>query len=63
MTPEHKTTIHLSDDQGHVLRRYLSAGTHPSRLLVRACIPLKADADGPAAWSDERSPSTRRPPG
>ena len=53
MTPKHKITIHLSDDQRHVLRRYLSAGTHPSRLLVRARILLKADADGPDAWGDE----------
>ena len=53
MTPKHKITIHLSDDQRHVLRRYLAAGTHSSRLLVRARILLKADADGPDAWSDE----------
>jgi len=53
MTPKHKITIHLSDDQRHLLRRFLSAGTHPSRLLVRARILLKADADGPEAWSDE----------
>ena len=53
MTPKHKITIRLSDDQRHILRRYLTAGTHPSRLLVRARILLKADADGPDAWTDE----------
>jgi biotin operon repressor len=53
MTPHHTITIHLSDDQRHILQRFLSAGTHPSRLLVRARILLKADADGPDAWSDE----------
>ena len=53
MTPKHKIAIHLTDDQRHILRRYLSAGTHASRLLVRARILLKADADGPDAWSDE----------
>lgn len=53
MTPNHKITIHLTDDQRHILRRFLSAGTHPSRLLIRARILLKADADGPDAWSDE----------
>ena len=53
MTPKHKITIRLSDDQRHLLRRFLTAGTHPSRLLVRARILLKADADGPDAWSDE----------
>lgn len=53
MTPNRKVTIYLSDDQRHTLHRYLSAGTHPSRLLVRARILLKADADGPDAWTDE----------
>lgn len=53
MTPNRKVTIRLSDDQRPVLHRYLSAGTHPSRLLVQARILLKADADGPDAWTDE----------
>ena len=54
MTPNRKITIRLSDDQRHNLQRFLSAGTHPSRLLVRARILLKADADGPDAWTDEQ---------
>ncbi len=53
MTPTHKVTIRLTDDQRQALQRSLHAGTHPSRLLVRARILLKADADGPDAWSDE----------
>ena len=53
MTPSHKVTIRLTDSQRQVLKRYLKTGTHPSRLLVRAQILLKADADGPDAWSDE----------
>src|SRR5215203_3288669 len=53
MTPAHKVSIRLSDDQRYILQRYLRTGTHPSRLLIRAQILLKADADGPDAWSDE----------
>ncbi len=53
MTPNRKITIRLSDDQRRTLQRFLSAGSHPSRLLVRARILLKADADGPDAWTDE----------
>lgn len=53
MTPKHKITIHLSADQRHILQRFLSAGTHPSRLLVRARILLRADAEGPDAETDE----------
>ena len=53
MTPNHKVTIHLSDDQRQTLHRYRHAGTHPARLVVRARILLKADAGGPDAWTDE----------
>jgi transposase len=53
MTPSHKVTVHLSGDQRQILRRCLRTGTHSSRLLIRAQILLKADADGPDAWSDE----------
>jgi transposase len=53
MTPSHKITIRLTDDQRNALRQYLYAGTHPARVIVRARILLKADADGPDAWSDE----------
>jgi transposase len=53
MTPSHKVTIQLSGDQRQILKRYLRTGTHSSRLLIRAQILLKADADGPDAWSDE----------
>lgn len=53
MTPSHKITIRLTGDQRQALRQYLHAGTHPARLVVRARILLKADADGPDAWSDE----------
>ena len=55
MTPAHKVTIRLTDDQHQALHRYSHAGTHPSRLLVRARILLKADAaDGGPAWPDWR---------
>lgn len=53
MTPKRKIAIRLSDDRRHILRRHLTAGAHASRLLVPARIPLKADAGGPDAGSDE----------
>jgi hypothetical protein len=36
------------------LRRVARAGSHSAALLRRAQILLKADADGPDAWPDER---------
>lgn len=49
-----KTTVHLSSAQRKALRQIIRTGTHPAALLRRAHILLKADADGPGAWSDER---------
>jgi transposase len=53
MAPVHKVTTHLTGDQRQILRRFLRAGTHPARLLIRARILLRADADGPDAWTDD----------
>ena len=53
MAPAHKVSISLTDDQRQILKRFLRSGTHPARLLIRAQILLRADADGPDAWTDE----------
>jgi transposase len=49
-----KVSVCLSDHQRQVLRRLARTGTHPSAQVRRAQILLKADADGPDAWSDTR---------
>jgi len=47
-----KVEVRLSDDQRHILSRLVRTGTHPAAQVRRAQILLKADADGPDAWSD-----------
>lgn len=54
MTPRHKVVIRLSSDQRQALRRIIRTGRHPAAMVRRAHILLKADADGPEAWTDER---------
>ena len=49
-----KVSIRLDDDQRQTLARLVRTGTHPAATLRRAQILLKADADGPDAWSDTR---------
>ena len=49
-----KVVVRLTDEQRQALRRLLRTGTHPAAMLRRAQILLKADADGPDAWSDAR---------
>ena len=47
-----KVLVHLNDRQRETLNRLVRTGTHPSAMLRRAQILLKAD--GPQAWSDTR---------
>lgn len=49
-----KVSIRLDDDQRQTLTRLVRTGTHPAAMLRRAQILLKADADGPDAWSAPR---------
>ena len=54
MVPSHKVVIRLTADQRRALRQLVHTGKHPAAMRRRAHILLKADADGPDAWTDER---------
>ncbi|CAN5339766.1 hypothetical protein BH09PLA1_BH09PLA1_00290 [soil metagenome] len=49
-----KVSVRLDDHQRQSLSRLIRTGTHPAAQVRRAQILLKADADGPDAWSDDR---------
>lgn len=53
MPPASKVVVRLTDDQREALGRLLRTGSHPAAMRRRAAILLKADADGPDAWTDE----------
>jgi transposase len=49
-----KVVVRLTADQRRTLERVARTGGHPALTTRRARILLKADADGPDAWTDER---------
>jgi transposase len=53
-TPATKIEVRLSADQRTALERLVRTGTHPAHARRRASILLRADADGPDGWTDER---------
>lgn len=53
MPPASKVIVRLTDDQRDALGRLVRTGTHPAAVRRRAAILLKADADGPDAWTDD----------
>ena len=53
-TPASKVEVRLSAAQRAALERLVRTGTHPAHARRRAAILLRADADGPDAWADER---------
>ena len=53
MAPSSKVVVRLADDERDALDRLVRTGTHPAAMRRRAGILLKADADGPDAWTDE----------
>jgi transposase len=53
MVPATKVVITLTTEQRQALDRLVRTGAHPAALRRRAQILLKADADGPDAWTDE----------
>lgn len=53
MVPESTVVIRLTDEQRTLLARLLRTGTHPAAMRRRASILLRADANGPDAWTDE----------
>jgi transposase len=52
--PASKIDVQLSADQRASLERLVRTGTHPAHARRRASILLRADADGPDGWTDER---------
>jgi transposase len=52
--PASKVEVRLSPEQRAALGRLVHTGTHTAHARRRAAILLKADADGPNAWPDER---------
>ncbi len=54
MTPAHKVVIRLTDEQRQTLTTLVRTGTHSAHARTHAHILLRADADGPDAWPDER---------
>ena len=54
MAPAHKVVIRLTDEQRQALQALVRTGTHKAHARTRAQILLKADADGPDSWPDER---------
>lgn len=54
MPPASKVVVQLTTDQRRTLEQVARAGTRPALTTRRARILLKADADGPDAWTDER---------
>ena len=54
MTPASKVVIRLTEEQRQALQTLVRTGTHKAHARTRAQILLRADADGPDAWPDER---------
>jgi transposase len=54
MTPASKVVVRLTDEQRRALQTVVRTGTHSAHARTRAQILLKADADGPDGWPDER---------
>ena len=52
--PANKIEVRLSADQRATLQRLVRTGTHPAHARRRAAILLRADADGPDNWTDDR---------
>jgi transposase len=53
MPPASKVVVRLTGEQRDALDRLLRTGSHPAAMRRRAAILLRADADGPDAWTDE----------
>jgi transposase len=48
-----KVVVRLTRQERKFLTRLVRTGTHPAAMRRRAQVLLKADADGPEAWTDE----------
>jgi transposase len=58
VTPASKVVVRLTADQRQTLEPLLHTGAHPAHATRRARILLRADANGPDAWPDERIAQT-----
>lgn len=58
MTPATKVVIRLTQEQRRALQMLVRTCTHKAHARTRAQILLRADADGPDAWPDERIAQT-----
>ena len=54
MALKDKVIVRLNASQRQALQRIVRTGKHSAAMRRRAHILLKADADGPHAWPDER---------
>jgi len=54
MKSPRKVIVRLTREQRLTLEQFVHTGVRPAALRRRAHILLKADADGPDAWPDER---------
>jgi transposase len=54
MSRAKKVVVRLTGDQRRTLERVIHTGEYPALTTRRARILLKADADGPDAWTDEQ---------
>jgi transposase len=54
MVSPRKVLVRLDAEQRRTLARLIRTGTRPAAQLRRAQILLKADVDGPDAWSDKK---------
>jgi transposase len=53
-TPASKIEVRLAAPQRAALGRIVRTGTHTAHARRRAAILLRADADGPDGWTDDR---------
>ncbi len=53
--------VELAKEERERLLKLLSSGTAPARMLTRARVLLKADAQGPDRWTDERTGASLPP--
>lgn len=57
-----RVVIRLTDDQRETLESVIRTGKRPAALIRRAHVLVKADANGPDAWTDERIARRRTAP-
>jgi transposase len=54
MAPAHKVVVRLAAEERAALEKVAHTGTQTAHARTRAHVLLRADADGPDGWTDER---------